>query len=388
MSHFGGPAWTIDEASGQYYCHLYLPEQPDLNWENRAVWDEFDRILTFWCERGVSGFRIDVAYGLVKDPLFRDNPQIRDIANPNDPREVFSAFEHLHDFDQDGNVDIYRQWNRLVAPYQAILIGEIGVEHEGRIARYVKGGDALHTVFYLRPAKMEWDPATLLRRLRAVHDAAPDGISWVVNNHDASRSVSRFGGGDEARFRSLAVSVCLVGLGGMPFLYQGEELGLKDGVIAAENLEDPVVTRNEGAVGRDGCRTAMPWDGSHQNGFTTALRSWLPAASRDLGETVAGQRGIDGSFLSRYRELLAVRSTLPDLWDEKLVWLDTPGDRAAAYLRGNTAVAANLGNESVALELPEQGWQAVFVTRSTHIALDGGVLTLPAATSVILHREP
>ncbi|HDL41948.1 MAG TPA: alpha-amylase, partial [Actinobacteria bacterium] len=153
VSHFGGPAWTLDEASGQYYCHLFLPEQPDLNWSNPALREEFDDILRFWCDRGADGFRIDVAHGLVKDAQFRDNPQRVPIQDPGNPTEVFGAFEHLYDMDQDGTVDVYRRWNRVVEPYEAVLIGESNPRSLDRVARYVRG-DSLHTVFYLEPGWM------------------------------------------------------------------------------------------------------------------------------------------------------------------------------------------------------------------------------------------
>lgn len=119
-----GPAWTLDEGSGQYYCHLVLPEQPDPNWRNPAVREEFEDILTFWCERGVDGFRIDVASGLMKDVDFRDNPQIAPITDSGNPLNVLAAFDHRYDMDQDDTINIYRRWNEIVEPYGAVLIGE------------------------------------------------------------------------------------------------------------------------------------------------------------------------------------------------------------------------------------------------------------------------
>ncbi|MFQ5554542.1 MAG: alpha-amylase family glycosyl hydrolase [Acidimicrobiia bacterium] len=384
VSHFGGPAWTLDPASGQYYCHLFLPEQPDLNWSNEEVRGEFDAILRFWCDRGVDGFRIDVAHGIAKDPDFRDNPLVREITDPVDPRVVFHAYDHIHDLDQDANIEVFRRWRDVVRPYGAMLIGEIGAERPDRVARYVKDRDGLHTVFYLQPVWMRWEPARLLSKVRAMHDLAPTGVSWVINNHDDSRSVTRFGGDPEARERSLAVTAFLAGLGGVPFLFQGEELGLSDGKIDPSDLADPISTRNAGATGRDGSRTAMPWDDGHENGFTTAPHAWLPAAPRGMEETVAGQRDVPGSFLNRYRDLLAIRSAHPELWLRPLVWLDTPTPVVAAYVRGSMAIVTNLGDAPAAIPLPLQGWEVVFTTRPAPVGVGATEVRVPAAMTIIL----
>lgn len=397
VSHFGGPAWTLDEASGQYYCHLFLPEQPDFNWENERVREEFDAILRYWCELGVDGFRIDVAHGLGKDPLFRDNPLIGEVTDPGDPRDVWSAYDHRHDIDQDHTIDIFRRWNKVVAPYGAMLMGETGPDDPKRLARYVSA-DALHRAFYLTPVWRGWEPATLLAKLRAVHDEAGADISWVVNNHDNSRSVTRYGGGDRARYRSLAVTTLLFSLGGTPFLFQGEELGLDDGAIDPIDFEDPIATRNTladrgdhslwgGVTGRDGCRTAMPWDDTHHNGFTTAPHAWLRSASRPTDETVAGQQRLDGSFLDRYRQLLRIRKSLPDLWSEPAVWLPAGSEEAVAMTRGNALVIANLGESDLRFSLPaDRQWTLRYASRDLVPGRDRTV-SVPAETAMIFTAD-
>ena len=395
MSHFGGPAWTLDESTGQYYCHLFLPEQPDLNWENERVREEFDGILGFWCELGVDGFRIDVAHGLGKDPRFRSNPQVRQIRNPRDPRDVFTAFEQRHDLDQDHTKEIFERWNRVVAPYGALLVGETGPDDPKRLARYVGDQTALHSAFYLTPVWLDWDPVTLLGKLRAVHSESPH-ISWVINNHDNSRSVTRYGGGDRGRFRSLAVTTFQFALGGVPFLFQGEELGLEDGAIEPADFEDPIATRNTlteeaghdvwgGVYGRDGCRTAMPWDDGHQNGFTAAARAWLRAAPREIDETVTGQRDVPGSFLMRHRELLGVRKTLPALWTEQVQWIETGTDEAAAVRRGNALTVANLGTSELHLALPHGEWVMAYSSRD-RVPIEGLTAAVPPETALFLRE--
>ena len=383
-SHFGGPAWTFDEASGQYWCHLFLPEQPDLNWRNPAVGDDFDSILCWWMDRGVDGFRVDVAHGLVKDAQLRDNPQIAPVVAGMDPFDAFDAFEHRYDMDQSENVDIFRRWNQVCAPRQVMLLGEVNVPWPGRMARYVTPG-ALDQAFFLRTAMLGWAPEVLLPMVRAMHDAAPQGISWVLSNHDRSRAASRFGGGEAGVQRSLAVTTLFMALGGTPFLYQGEELGLCDGVLR-QGPHDPVSVRNSGATsGRDGCRTPMPWDSSAHNGFS-ATEPWIKAEPRPTEHTVASQQADSEAPLHRYRSLLAVRRRHPDLWRAPVEWIEAHDPRVAALRRGSTAVVANLSNSQVSVRLDSPGWEAVF-TSGDSCWLDsstGDSVSIPAESAAVL----
>ena len=195
VAHFGGPAWTLDEASGQYWCHLFLPEQPDLNWRNEEVQQAFDDIFRFWCEMGVDGFRLDVAHALMKHPDFPDNPVISELQPGMGARDIFWCYEHRHDLDQDDNVQIFRRWHEAVAPYNALLLGEIFVTEGHRFARYVSEG-ALDAAFHLPPMWASWEPAQLVREILDLCEHAPEEVSWILSNHDGSRPVSRFGGGE------------------------------------------------------------------------------------------------------------------------------------------------------------------------------------------------
>ncbi len=386
-SHFGGPAWTLDETSGQYWCHLFLPEQPDLNWRNEAVRDDFDKILKWWIDRGVDGFRVDVAHGLIKDADWRDNPQIAPLTDGMDPRAAFNAFEHLHDLNQPDNDDIFRRWHRLCAPHEAMLLGEVNPPGPERMSGYVSPG-ALDRAFFLRLAMLRWEPRRLLEMARAMHDTAPQGISWVMSNHDQPRPVSRFGGGTAGVGRSLAMSTLMMALGGTPFLYQGEELGLDDGVLRGGGY-DPVTVRNVGATsGRDGCRTPMPWDSSPHNGFST-VQPWIDAHPRRAAQTVAAQRDDPESPLHRYRSLLAARRRHPDMWRARLEWLEAPHPTVAALRRGSVAVVANLSESRADVALGSPGWQPVFESRSGS-RLDGPAcdsVSVPAETSVVLVHD-
>ena len=386
-SHFGGPAWTLDEKSGQYWCHLFLPEQPDLNWRNEEVREAFDGILRWWIDRGVDGFRVDVAHGLVKDAELRDNPQIAPLAPDMDPFEVFEAFEHRYDMDQVETVDVFRRWHRICAPRGVLLLGEVNVAWPDRMRHYVAPG-AFDQAFFLQTAWLGWKPAEFLQMVRTMHDAAPQGISWVLSNHDRSRVASRFGGGGTGARRSLAATVLLMALGGMPFLYQGEELGLSDGVLRGD-LHDPVSVRNPGATnGRDGCRTPMPWDSTAHNGFSTG-EPWIDAEPRPAEQTVAGQRGDPGAPVHRYRELLAVRRRHPDLWRAPSERIETADPLVAAVRRGSTAIVANLADRRADVRLGSFGWETVFASREgchPHSSA-GDTVSLSAESAVVLVND-
>ena len=377
LSHFGGPAWTLDEASGQYWCHLFLPEQPDLNWRNPAVRDDFDSILRWWMERGVDGFRFDVAHGMVKDEQLRDNPQIAPLKDDMHPFEAFAAFEHRHDLDQLSNTEIFERWKRVCGPDQVLLLGEANAPWPDGMARYVAPG-ALDQAFFLRTAIMGWSPELLVQMVRSMHDAAPEGVSWVLSNHDRPRPVTRFGGGEAGLRRSLAMSVLLMALGGTPFIYQGEELGLPDGVLRGGS-HDPVEIR-------DGCRTPMPWGSGACNGFSAGT-PWIDSEPRPDEQTVAGQRRDPDAPLHRYRSLLAARKQHPDMWRAPLRWLDSADPQVIALRRGGVAVVANLSPAGTVFQLDSGGWQIVYQSRDACSIIPAGagdVLSIPAETAAVL----
>ena len=385
VSHFGGPAWTFDEASGQYYCHLFLAQQPDLNWRNERVLEEFDAILRFWLDRGVDGFRVDVAHGLLKDPRFRDNPAIQGEDHPDPNWRVFFSFDHRYDLDQPETIEIYRRWRGVVAPYGAMLIGEIGLDDPARIARYIRD-DGLHSAFFLRPPWMGWEPTTILDALRGMHDHDAVGVSWAIDNHDHSRSVTRFGGGQRGASRSLAVTTLLFCLGGMPFLYQGQELGIGDGEVAPDDAADPIAVRNAGAVGRDGARTAMPWEPGPGNGFTTGS-PWLRAKDRPQADTVAGQLSTPGAWIHRYRDLVLVRGRHPDLWREPAHWLPTASPTVAVVRCGTLFVVANLSPETVEITGIPDPVGLVFSSKTDPVEFADGRVVISAETTAILEAS-
>ncbi|HRE01681.1 MAG TPA: alpha-amylase family glycosyl hydrolase, partial [Ilumatobacteraceae bacterium] len=220
VANFGGSAWSPDPAgTGMYYLHLFLPEQPDLNWTNPAVMDEFLAILRFWCDRGVDGFRIDVAHGLTKDPEFHDNIQLRPVTADMHPAAVYWSFEHVNDSNRPETAEIFRRWHAEVAPYGAVLFGEIGTPDPAGVAHAVAQHDALDGGFILRISAMKWDPAKIVDKLVAFNEASRGGAVWALSNHDISRAVSRFGaatvGQQRAVDRVVTVTTLLIALDGI-----------------------------------------------------------------------------------------------------------------------------------------------------------------------------
>jgi alpha-glucosidase len=373
-SHFGGPAWTLDEASGQYWLHLFLPEQPDLNWANPAVHDEFEAILRFWLERGADGFRIDVAHSLVKHPDLPDDPLavVSDAYEAGVTADDFEALEHRYDLDQPGVVDVYRRWRRIADEYGALLIGEVYILEASGLDRYLTA-EGLHLAFWFAPLHRAWDPAALRAVLREGADLAQrvdGGVGWVQGSHDVSRAVARYGGGQVGRERALAFGVLLSLLPGTPFLYQGEELGVDDPVIRPEDAQDPIAARN-GAYdkGRDVARTPMPWAPGPGLGFTSAARAWLPFGDRRPEDTVAVQRADPDSTLSAHRRLLAARRPLLPL-PRDVAWLTDDGG-VVAYRRGDVVVAANLGDDPEDVDLG--GLAGAVVRFGTDVGREGNL---------------
>jgi len=390
VSHFGGPAWTFDEASEQYYLHLFLPEQPDLNWSNPNLVREFDRVLTFWLDRGADGFRIDVAHGLVKNMLMPDNPQRYPVTPDMGPRQVFDSYEHRYDLDQAGNTAIYRRWRDIVEPYDALLLGEVYLRdnNPNRASRYVANQDGLHRAFYFPPMHTPWEPSAMWSTFRDALDAAPRDFSWAVSSHDDPRAPTRLGGGELGQSRALAYCVMMFALPGLPFLYQGDELGLADVDVPLDQCQDPVAVRNRNpSNGRDGCRTPMPWAPGPEAGFTDGADPWLPVGRND-SDTAAAQRDDPQAILHKYRDLLALRRELPDLHAGGLEWLTDRTNPVISFRRGDTVCALNTGDVPTDLRLPPGQWRLAFSSQQPAGAMAESALSLDAPEGVLLARVP
>jgi alpha-glucosidase len=344
QSNFGGPAWTrIAGPDGLWYLHLFAPEQPDLDWSNEEVRAEFRSILRFWFDRGVDGFRIDVAHGLAKDPAMPDLDD--DQARPGP-----APAGHPH-WDLDEVHDVYRDWRRLADTYpgERAFVGEVVVQSPERLALYLRP-DELHTAFNFTFLMARWDATSLrtaiddsIRALAAV--GAP--ATWVLSNHDVTRHVTRYGGVQRAR----AAALLMLALPGGAYLYQGEELGLPEVTDLPDHVrQDPAFRRTGGLEpGRDGCRVPLPWVAARPSyGFGPGAAAWLPQPRAWAGLAVDRQARDPASMLSLYREALRRRRDL--ISAGPLSWLPSADD-VLLFARGpDFRCMVNTGPDP--LELP------------------------------------
>ncbi|GAA3548777.1 glycoside hydrolase family 13 protein [Amycolatopsis ultiminotia] len=358
-SRFGGPAWTrvieADGSPGEWYLHLYSPHQPDFNWDNADVRAEFEDVLRFWFERGVDGFRIDVADGLVKDPAL---PGVE----PGD-ETPFSGRDGLH--------EVYRTWRRIADSYpgEKVLVGELWLPDQSRTVSYLRR-DELHSAFNFDFLACPWD----LGRLRAVitrtlssHEKVGAPSAWVLSNHDVTRQVTRYGRAGDTGFafadrlhgtlvdralgtrRARAAALLTLALPGCVYLYQGEELGLWEIEDIPDAVrQDPVFARTQGAdPGRDGCRVPLPWSGSAPPfGFGDG-EPWLPQPAEWAAYTAEAQTGDAESMLTLYRTGLRLRT---ELGGPALSWLDL-GPEVLAFRR-NPDFTFALNFSAVPVPLP------------------------------------
>jgi alpha-glucosidase len=282
---FGGPAWTWDPGTAQWYLHLFLPAQPDLNWSNAGVVEAMHGVLRFWLDRGVDGFRADVVHLIGKDPALPDQPpELADV-------DLVGVHDH------PAAHPLLRGIRRVLDAYPGdrAMVGEVNLGSPALLAPYYGAGDELHLVFNFSLLWAPWEAGAWADRIAASEAAlTPAGAwpVWALSNHDTPRHRTRYGGGED---RARVAATVLLTLRGTPFLYAGEELGLGDAVVPDERRVDP--------GGRDGCRAPLPWDGSPQHGW--AGTPWLPwaPASGDAAALAADE----GSILHLYRRLLAAR---------------------------------------------------------------------------------
>jgi alpha-glucosidase len=369
-SVFGGPAWSRDDASGQWYLHLFDAAQPDLDWHCPAVHEEFERILRCWLDRGVDGFRIDVAHGLYKRPDLSDDPSIGEDGG-------MLSVASSHSWDRDEVLAVYEDWRRITDSYDGdrMLVGEVFLFDVPRIAAYV-GDTRLHQAFNFTVMKTPWDAAAL-RQLEHFHPG-----TWVLSNHDLVRHVTRYGGGELGRRRGLAVTALLLALPGSPYLYQGEELGLEEADVPPEARQDPIWRRTGGArAGRDGCRTPIPWTPEPPGfGFTTG-RPWLPFGADSAARAAAVQVDDLTSTYAAYRRLLAHRRALLAELGDEIEWLDAPPD-VLAFRRGRLVAVLNTAGEPVQVEVA--GARTLLAATAEDAEVGGEVVTVPASSTVWL----
>lgn len=279
------PAWTWDELTGQYYLHMFLADQPDLNWSNSEVRDAMSETLRFWLDRGVDGFRMDVVHGLGKN------------VDQDDPEEL-RMLSHTPLNDAAVTHDYLREIRGVLDEYEGdrVSIGEVYLLDPAQVAKYYGHGDELHLSFNFTSLFTPWRASAWLKTIRDT-ESALGAVSawptWVLSNHDNARVATRLGGQERVR----AAMTLLLTLRGTAFLYAGEELGLEDAVVSPERMVDP--------GGRDGCRAPLPWSASHDHGWPAG--AWLPFAAEASRMSVESQVDSPGSVLHFTRQLLALR---------------------------------------------------------------------------------
>ena len=351
ISDFGGSAWAWDAATGQYYYHAFLKEQPDLNWRNPALRAAMLDVLRFWLDRGVDGFRIDVLWHMVKAADFPDNPPNPDYRDGMG--EMHSVLQ-VHSTDQPEVHAIAAEMRALADRYgDRLLIGEIYLPLERLMHYYGVESAGVHLPFNFQLIEAPWNARALARLIADYEAALPAGgwPNWVLGNHDRPRIATRVG---EAQARVAAM--LLLTLRGTPTVYYGDEVGLADVAIPADCLVDPRELREPGlGLGRDPVRTPMPWDRTPNAGFTSGT-PWLPLNADWPTRNVALQRDDPASMLSLHRRLLALRRAHPALaiGDFALVAAE---DDVLAYARRHDGtpllVALNLGGSPHDLPLPQ-----------------------------------
>ncbi len=347
LSLFGGPAWTYHEPTGQFYLHNFLAQQPDLNWWNADVRREFEEIFRFWLDRGVAGFRIDVAQALVKDRELRDNDPL---AADDHWHQRLAGQRLTRSMNHPEVHEIYRAWRRWgdARDPQPILIGETFVYDIARWASfYGRGTDELHLAFNFPFVLGEFDVGRLRDVVSQSEAALPVGAwpVWMMSNHDIGRVMSRWCDGDEIRCR--AAMMLLMTLRGTPFLYFGEEIGLSDTPLDRDQLRDPVGIQHWPASrGRDGCRTPMPWNAERGGGFTTGgAEPWLPYGDY-RARNVEAQASDPESMLTYTRALIALRRASDDLTAGAYAEVAPTPRNVWAFRRGtSTLIAINLGDD-------------------------------------------
>jgi alpha-glucosidase len=394
ISAFGGPAWTRvadpDGSSGQWYLHTFAPQQPDLNWRNERVREEFDVILRFWLDRGVDGVRVDAA------PAMAKVPGLPDADYGPEPRFITADWVDNPHWDVDDVHEIFQRWRGIADSYDGdrVFVSEAVVNGLERLRRYVRPGE-LHTTFNFEFLKAPWGAGLRTVIDETITALAPTGAppTWVLSSHDEIRLVTRYGrhrtdpaplgGGSVARSdlelgtrRARAAALLMLALPGGAYIYQGEELGLPEVEdIPEDRLQDPIWARSGHTErGRDGCRVPLPWSGTAPPfGFGPVDSApWLPQPRSWSELTVDAQSADPDSMLSLYRRALRIRREVSGFHSDELRWRDAPAGVLDFERADGVRCLVNLSPTAIAVDAEVE----VLVSSEP---LHGGVLATDAA---------
>lgn len=388
-SIFGGPAWEWDEKTGQYFYHMFVKQQPDLNWANPDVYQAMLDVLHFWFKRGVDGFRMDVVYLIAKTPGLPDNP-IDPNANPDLPEDdIFSRQIHLYDGARPEVHEIIKEFRRISDQYDnRALIGEIWEDDiEKWVEYYGENGDELQLPFNFRFIQLQKWTADGAKAIVDSMEGAIPPFAWpnyVIGNHDRTRPATRVGSEGQAR----VAGMMLLTLRGTPTLYQGDELGMLEAKIPPEKIQDPWGINLGPERTRDGCRTPIQWDATPHAGFST-VEPWLPVQEDYTWRNYEDMSADETSILSLYKKLIWLRKKTPALNIGSYTPVHAP-DGVFAYIRAHEGqrvlVGLNYTGESKPLTLPSLGT----ILLSTHLDRGGtvsGVIELRGDEGVIVTLE-
>ncbi|MEW5785771.1 MAG: alpha-glucosidase [Bacillota bacterium] len=387
-NNFFGPAWTWDELTGQYYLHSFLKEQPDLNWQNPAVQEAVFDAVRFWLERGADGFRLDVAHAYCKDEQFRDNPPFYRRRRPADSQPARDRSLLINLFHIFGLPELQlKKYNehhpathRVLKEFRQVLdsypektsVGEIFSEDPHvQAAYYGSGNDELHLNFHFDLMHCRWNAGAFRRCVERWERLLPAAAwpAYTFNNHDNMRSISRYGQGGQGDQQARLLALLLLTLRGAPFIYYGEEIGMKDPLLPKRLLQDPVGLKWYPLHrGRDGARTPMQWSGGAAAGFSRG-EPWLPVGPEVETRNVAAQAKDPASLLSFYRRLIRLRKEMPSLrlGGYRTLAQGAPDD-CYCYLREldgrKAAVALNFSRKPQVVDLSSEGnsWRLILST--------------------------
>ncbi|MDM8518913.1 alpha-amylase family glycosyl hydrolase [Anaerolineales bacterium HSG6] len=392
LSFFGGPAWTLDQTTGQYYLHQFVTQQPELNYRHHEVLPAMLDCMRFWLDRGVDGFRVDVIWLMIKDEQLRDEPPNQ--SGTSVQMGEYGKLDHIYTKDLPEVHGLIKQMRTLVDEYDdRVMIGEIYEPFEVLVQYYGKQADECHLPFNFHLIISEWDAVAVRQRVEEYEAHLPEGAwpNWVLGNHDQHRVATRTGY-EQARMANML----LLTLRGTPTCYYGDELGMEDGYIPPEFIQDPPALNQPelaDVIGRDPERTPMQWDDTTNAGFTVeGVTSWLPVTENYKTRNVALQLSDSNSMLSYFQQLTTLRRAEPALNRGDYATVKIVGDDLFAYRRDHAErdsflIVLNFGASKHQLDLSHVG-QHVQIALSTDLQRTGEVdlatLTLHGNEGLVL----
>ena len=383
VSIFGGPAWEWDAATGQYFLHSFLREQPDLNWRNPEVVRAMHGVLEFWLDRGVGGFRIDVIHGILKDPELRSNPEI-------EGRSGYGGQRHVHDQNHPDVHAALREIRSVLDAYgDRMAVGEVYLMDPVEVARYYGQGDELHLAFNFSFLRCPWKAEAFRKEVERLEALLPEGCwpTLVLSNHDVARHASRYDDPALGEARARVAAMLQLTLRGTPFLYYGEEIGMRNVAIPEDAIDDPIGRTLHPRLSRDPERTPMPWTAGPGQGFTSGS-PWLPFGPDADERNVQRQLWARDSLLWLYRDLISLRRRVPALHRGTYASIGAPEGVYAFERRSGESlarVALNFDDEPKEVDLGA-GWVlwGIRTDRSVPLPERSGKLELGPSEGIVL----